>query len=1185
MERLSFFATRTEEEAMRETHNEPHSVRPGIADSTSLCFCKGEDDIANDDNSIVFQGKVIRGITAKEREFIKQNAGGNIWKYKGSISAVEFKKLILIKDTLGHVYNVVDPVEIYGVLYPAYTNFVCINAGTDDEPVYKWDSFGGTYPEATDTVPGIISKNQVRACIPIATLENNGLLSKEEFAAFMNKLDTADLLPYATKEEALPKKEISTRYLLPVHMDIDNLPNMTEGKSVIGNRTVVDVDTSKVNVATVTVSSPCYVYFYLLAYNKDQIPGGTIPMPYVLRYEVSCDKYNNGVYYSDGASQKTKGGCYACILFEVTDEMIQAEGGSVELNFYARCAVYPSRSINELGQILNVSLEIYNKYEYVKTQEYLEEHYYDKETADTKFIKVEERPTFATKEYVIKSYEENSTVYNNRSTANMLLVQNNKNLRNKHISEFGWRVDSDVQIPEGEFYLCAMENDSRIIGYSKEKLNLRNFINQNILFTFEEDIVFSEEATVNGFALIAEKVADNIYPIPTQNYPNMRPSANTNVTADKNVCMLVVNGNWKTTQMAPYHIKYYEYIKDIVNDGRLFIAEYGVTEYTEIKKAFDDKYNVICKKDNIFYNLLNVSSTIISFSTSNGTQLNNISVNNNNVWSYNVVPVENKNNKEGNTLTTYDTDKYPSSKAVADYISRQSFAKQSDLDNKQDVFETGDNLELKDKQIPETSGSWEGFAIDLYQDLNDITIGTGFERNERSGTYPIYRYSWCENKYIQNNKNTNICICVEQYGFYSVVDIIRPGEVLEVMSGLYEICVLVYDSLIISDTDHRDFLKVLDVKDNVYEKLNNKVKTINDYSNTQYPTVNAVRTFVDSSIKTAYPIEFWSDIYGYGFSIKNPTNYSNTHSRQSGIAIFGYKNNCEGYGTFVCGAYNNATANNSFITGYNNKATGNTSFSCGEYTTASGFYSFVQGYCSIATDVSSVALADLGVALGRGSLSKGSINAITAYFYGDANATNYRFNLVESNIDDIQYKALVFINNIIHDERGNFAKITFFTRDGDDVIITVNKTLSSSAINKKILYFGNSAYGADSVALNGLAKGDNSFAAGRNSFALGNYSFSLGNNCYSENDNEFSLGIYNVSTKSSDPAVATAFSIGNGTSRENRHNLLEIKQNGDIYLINGTKLQDKLSNEWYGTQEEFDALEEYDENVKYYIYD
>lgn len=715
MERLSFFATRTEEEAMRETHNEPHSVRPGIADSTSLCFCKGEDDIANDDNSIVFQGKVIRGITAKEREFIKQNAGGNIWKYKGSISAVEFKKLILIKDTLGHVYNVVDPVEVYGVLYPAYTNFVCINAGTDDEPVYKWDSFGGTYPEATDTVPGIISKNQVRACIPIATLENNGLLSKEEFATFMNKLDAADLLPYATKEDALPKKEVSTRYLLPVHMDIDNLPNMTEGQSVIGTRTVADVDIRKLNVATVTVSSPCYVYFYLLAYNKDQIAGSSpIPMPYVLRYEVSCDKYNNGTYYSDGASQKNAGGCYACILFEVTDEMIQAEGGSVELNFYARSSMYPTHTIDDLNQILKVSLELFNKYEYVKTQEYLEEHYYDKETADTRFIKAEERPTFATKEYVIKSYEENSTAYNNRSTANMLLVQNNKNLRNKHISEFGWRVDSDVQIPEGEFYLCAMENDSRIIGYSKEKLNLRNFINQNILFTFEEDIVFSEEATVNGFALIAEKVDDNIYPIPTQNYPNMRPSVNTNVTADKNVCMLVVNGNWKTTQMAPYHIKYYEYIKDIINDGRLFIAEYGVTEYDEIKKAFDDNFNVICKKDNTFYNLLNVSSTIISFSASNGTQLNNISVDNGSVWEYSVVPVENKNNKEVTTLTENDTNKYPSSKVVADYISRQGYAKQNDLEvveGKVDVAEPIHDTPVTEEIITGYEYSQSGIVI------------------------------------------------------------------------------------------------------------------------------------------------------------------------------------------------------------------------------------------------------------------------------------------------------------------------------------------------------------------------------------------------------------------------------------------------------------------------------------------
>lgn len=371
---------------MRETHNEPHSVRPGIADSTSLCFCKGEDDIANDDNSIVFQGKVIRGITAKEREFIKKTAGGSIWHYKGTINAASFKVLVPRFEISGDVYNVSEPVEVYGVLYPAYTNFVCINAGTDDEPVYKWDSFGGAYPEATDETPGIISKNQVRDCIPLADEDTTGLLTKEEYKEFKAKLDAADLLPYATKEDALPKDIVKDIWSLPIHKNVNDLSVIVESAQINGKQTSYSVDTEKQQVAVINVTKPCYVYLSVEGFNTEQKPG-IIPMPYVLAYQVSCNKYNDGAFYTDGYSPNNNGGCFAAILFEVTNELLDEEGGCVELKFVIRSRLYPDKPISTFQQTLHIRLETYDKYEYVKTQEYLEEHYYDKKATDANFIK------------------------------------------------------------------------------------------------------------------------------------------------------------------------------------------------------------------------------------------------------------------------------------------------------------------------------------------------------------------------------------------------------------------------------------------------------------------------------------------------------------------------------------------------------------------------------------------------------------------------------------------------------------------------------------------------------------------------------------------------------------------------------------------------------------------------------
>ena len=50
------------------------------------------------------------------------------------------------------------------------------------------------------------------------------------------------------------------------------------------------------------------------------------------------------------------------------------------------------------------------------------------------------------------------------------------------------------------------------------------------------------------------------------------------------------------------------------------------------------------------------------------------------------------------------------------------------------------------------------------------------------------------------------------------------------------------------------------------------------------------------------------------------------------------------------------------------------------------------------------------------------------------------------------------------------------------------------------------------------------------------------------NDNEVAFGKYNVSNTDSDPSGKTVFSVGIGTSDDDRKNAVEIKQNGDVYL-------------------------------------
>lgn len=55
------------------------------------------------------------------------------------------------------------------------------------------------------------------------------------------------------------------------------------------------------------------------------------------------------------------------------------------------------------------------------------------------------------------------------------------------------------------------------------------------------------------------------------------------------------------------------------------------------------------------------------------------------------------------------------------------------------------------------------------------------------------------------------------------------------------------------------------------------------------------------------------------------------------------------------------------------------------------------------------------------------------------------------------------------------------------------------------------------------------------------------NNTY--NIHEFACGRYNQSVKSSGEDSGTLFSVGVGTSTNERKNAFEVKQNGDVYLL------------------------------------
>ena len=126
------------------------------------------------------------------------------------------------------------------------------------------------------------------------------------------------------------------------------------------------------------------------------------------------------------------------------------------------------------------------------------------------------------------------------------------------------------------------------------------------------------------------------------------------------------------------------------------------------------------------------------------------------------------------------------------------------------------------------------------------------------------------------------------------------------------------------------------------------------------------------------------------------------------------------------------------------------------------------------------------------------------------------------------------------------------------------------------------AEGGDSTA-----SGNRSHAEGSITTAGGFASHAEGIGTEANNGGEHASGKYNVSHTGSTEADKTLFSVGNGTYDDDRHNAFEIRQNGDIYLNNGTsdvKLQDYIQIKVIKlTQSEYDALATKDSNTLYVI--
>lgn len=350
--------------------------------------------------------------------------------------------------------------------------------------------------------------------------------------------------------------------------------------------------------------------------------------------------------------------------------------------------------------------------------------------------------------------------------------------------------------------------------------------------------------------------------------------------------------------------------------------------------------------------------------------------------------------------------------------------------------------------------------------------------------------------------------------------------------------------------------KTIKVKDTTWEEYGGDIDTNIPESptDTAAPSTKLFKTELDKKQDNLWLIPIGRNNIILD-SYKGPESNSTLADSEStaGNVILGRQNSVTGNRNFVPGCNNTSTGNLSYIGGANNISSANLNFIhgvnnqalkinsivFGQRHIANGNLSFCSGYYNTTQGDFSVALGSSCSALGSTSVAIGGAWGADIYLSGEANSIIYTYNLEEDCSEEI-----IVVGNLLHDSSYN----TYIIQEVDSInkTITLDKTLNAteSVTNEYARINGTIAEGNYSIAHRGIAKGYSSISMGRGNNSMGTASQAFGQFTIANNDYEFATGNYN---KSNTGDVHTVFSIGNGTSKSDRKNLVEVSSDGSVY--------------------------------------
>lgn len=266
------------------------------------------------------------------------------------------------------------------------------------------------------------------------------------------------------------------------------------------------------------------------------------------------------------------------------------------------------------------------------------------------------------------------------------------------------------------------------------------------------------------------------------------------------------------------------------------------------------------------------------------------------------------------------------------------------------------------------------------------------------------------------------------------------------------------------------------------------------------------------------------------------TTTSGKYSRAEGsyTTASGQASHAEGSDTTASGDYSHAEGISTTTSGRYSHAEGSRATTFGDFSHAEGEHTTTFGYISHAEGVDTTAL-------GRGSHTEGEGNRepLKVEIYGSPNTTTYTTSSAHGlSVNDIIY--IDYETDKLENEIAVVVSVDTSTQFTMDNTLNPDILLDKSAQGTYMLY-----------RLFGCAYGSRSHVEGVDTITLGDYSHAEGGYTCTSNAYEHAQGLYNISHNydtSFGNSGNTLNSIGVGVSDASRSNVIEVMQNGDVYV-------------------------------------